>query len=124
MDARADRAQSSALERQRALLEAAQGPVLAGSFSAAIAHDINNVLGVARAGIDGLERSKDEDRRERALALLRRSINDFARIVERMSRLGARQESPVRVLDDLAEIVRETTTSVAGTRRSAAAACR
>jgi signal transduction histidine kinase len=100
--------QSSALERQRALLEAAEGPVLAGSFSSAIAHDMNNVLSVAKAGIDGLERNGDEDRRQRALILLRRSIDELARIAERMSRLGARQGSPVRLLDDVAEIVRET----------------
>lgn len=100
--------QSRTLERQRALLEAAEGPALAGSFSAAIAHDINNVLGVAKAGLHGLIDSEDDERRDRALALLRRSIDDLARIARRMSRLGAHSDTPLHRVEDLAEIVRET----------------
>ncbi len=100
--------QNRVLERQRALLEAAEGPALAGAFSAALAHDINNVLGIAKAGLDGLTRGADEAHRERASALLRRALEDLARIAQRMARLGDQSEGPRYSLDDLAEIVRET----------------
>lgn len=100
--------QSAALERQRALLEAAEGPALAGAFSAAIAHDINNVLAVARAGLDGLTWGEDEERRERASTLLRRALEDLSRIAQRMSRLGAEPRGPRRTLEDLSEVVQET----------------
>jgi signal transduction histidine kinase len=100
--------QSAALERQRALLEAAEGPALAGAFSAAIAHDINNVLAVARAGLDGLTWGEDEDRRERASMLARRALEDLAKIAKRMSRLGAEPRGPRRRLEDLSEIVQDT----------------
>lgn len=102
--------QNRALERQRAVLAAVEGPALAGSFSAAIAHDINNVLSVAKAGLEGVVHAEDDEQRERGLAHLRRSIDDLVRIARRMSRLGARTDTPQYRLVDLAALVRETVT--------------
>jgi signal transduction histidine kinase len=102
-------AQQRLLERQRAVLAAADGPVLAGTFSAAVAHDLNNALTVARAGLETLEApDAPPERRTRALALLRRALDELARIASRMVRLGAAEGAPHPEALDLAALVRET----------------
>lgn len=101
--------QQEVLERQRALLAAAEGPVLAGSFAAAVAHDINNVLTVARGSVDALSRPEvGEERRARALALLTRAHEDLARINRRMVGLGDRSGGAERAPLDLGTLVHET----------------
>jgi len=102
-------AQQLLLERQREVLAAAEGPVLAGAFAATVAHDLNNVLTVARGGLDALTRSEtDASRREKALALVARAHEDLARITRRMVGVGYRQKSTHRRPLDLAALVRET----------------
>lgn len=99
--------QSRQLQRQETLLEEVDGAAIAGTFSAAIAQDIDSALGVARAGLEGVA-LEGLEARERASSLLWRALEDLGRISERMARLGEHHDRAVLALDDLSEIVRES----------------
>lgn len=102
-------AQQEQLERQQAVLAAAEGPALAGAFSAAVAHDINNVLTIARGGFDALARPElPPERRARAEGLIAQAFQDLADIARRMARLGATATEPHAEPLDLAQLVRDT----------------
>jgi two-component system C4-dicarboxylate transport sensor histidine kinase DctB len=114
--------QGEVLARKRALLEAAEGPALVGSFSAAIAHDVNNALVVATGALALRDRADDAEQRARADERLRKALDDIGRITKRMARLGVQRDAPTRMVCDLAETVRETVDF--GRRHPKIAGCR
>lgn len=76
-----------ALLQHRDALANAEGKVLSGTLAAAVAHDINNVLVVAYAGMDALRRSPEAERGVRAGAM-GEALDKLKRLSQRLLALG------------------------------------
>jgi signal transduction histidine kinase len=99
------RSQDELLASHRRILVDAQARVLAGTFAAGIAHDINNVLGVVEYGLAKLEirdaHSEDIERMRQAHVM----IKDLTTRLQRLGKPGAGLET---TLTDVGVLLRQT----------------